>query len=76
LPKTFSIADFQGQYLMEAVSNNKTPTTIDAGLQKPLMEKPQRMRIIPRIIRMTLSTFATFSLIAIMFSCLSASLTR
>jgi hypothetical protein len=60
---------------MEAVSSNKTPTTIDAGLQKPPIEKPQRIRIIPRIMRITLSTFTTFLLIAIIFSCLSACLT-
>jgi len=71
LPKTFSKTDFQGQYPMKAVSSNKTPTTIEAGLQKLLNEKPQRIRIIPRIIRITLSTLATFLLIAIIFSCLS-----
>ena len=49
---------------------------MDAGLQKPLIEKPQRIRIIPRIMRITLSTFATFLLVAIILSCLSVCLTR
>jgi hypothetical protein len=50
---------------MEAVSSNKTPTTMEAGLQKPLIVRPQRIRITPRIMRIILSAFATFLLVAI-----------
>jgi hypothetical protein len=68
LPKTFSRTAFQAQYPIKAVSNNKTPTTIEAGLQKPVNKKPKRIRIIPKIIRTSLSTLATFLVIAIIAS--------
>jgi len=66
LLKTFSKTAFQGQYLTKAVSNKNTPTTILAGLQKPVNEKPKRIRMIPRMIRTSLSIFAKFLLMAIM----------